>query len=192
MESCKLCGGARWLSVRVEPVGGEDFGPVDYDDDACYLCNPNGEFGWSSSIDTPYFFAQALGGYEGQYGVFNHFVDSVFVRSILIDRKVINYSSWQPLLALDDCPVCHGWGVWSNNGHIQDCLACGGQPIEARQGYEPLYAFWVNWKLGHTEMLTPRGTGSLNDLEESRRSSPTVTPALINTLENTPGITRVS
>lgn len=155
MEKCKLCDDQKWLTVRVDPVPPwSDFMSVDLDDDACYLCNPDGAATWGD--DVPYFCAQAIGGFEGQYGLFQQFVDGKLMRSILIDRSVINYSSWQPPLPIEDCPVCHGWGIWSNNGQIMDCIACGGKPVELRTGYEPLYAWWLR-KIGPGAIYMQRG-----------------------------------
>lgn len=191
---CNLCDGTQWMDIRVDPVPPwSDFMSVDMDADPCWVCNPEGQVpypGFEAPI--PYWLAMAIGGFEGQYGLFQRFDDGQLVRSVLVHRSVANYSSWQPPLPIEDCPVCLGWGVWSNNGQIQDCIACGGKPIEARQGFEPLHAWWVNWKLGHKELYTQRGVAAIHEMEEARRSDPNVTTCMVAAIENIPGMVRIS
>lgn len=202
MQTCKLCNGTGWLDIRVEPVGGEDgFGPVDQDADPCWVCNPDGStsdyFDLPDEIreKIPYYYAQAIGGYDAPYGILQGYDgEGNGTHTFVVDRKCIEFFSWQAPSPVVDCPVCLGWGVWSNNGHIYDCIACGGHPVEARQGFDPLHAWWVNWALGHIplNLFTPRGNQWLNDLEESRRDDPAVGCGLVTAIERIPGMVRIN
>lgn len=200
---CTLCQGSGWVDIRIDPVPPwSDFMSVDQDVEPCWLCNPNEsvacpeiwpEVGQST---IPYYFATALGGFGGQYGLLQGFdTEGNLTRSFYIDRNDIEFGTWRPDPNhwFGDCPVCHNWGLFSDNGNIQVCIACGGR--EEQKGYEPLYAFWINWKLGHSRdklpLYTPRGTGSLDALELARFNDRGVTSCLISAIEEIPGVERV-
>lgn len=184
---CRLCNDKHWYNVYVQPIPPmhDFFGGTPYDD-ACLLCNPNGAIGFNLGDEWLYWVARAIGGREGQYTSL-----SGENGTILVTRQV--YDPWKDddSWIIQDCPVCHGWGIWSNNGQIMDCIACGGQPIEYRRGFEPLHAWWVNWQLGHRTMYTMRGSPSLEALVESRKNHSHITHCLISTLEEMPGMVRV-
>lgn len=140
-QECLLCEGHKWVYITSEPIPPyHDLFGSDCSEESCTLCNSDGSIPLPDSIDDWDSFtswrAYALGGLEGKYTVLQS-----GDRTIVAQRSVWDFWWHMQDYQLRDCPVCYGWGIWSDNGQIQDCIACGGQPIEARKGYNPLHAY---------------------------------------------------
>lgn len=189
---CVFCNRTGWVDIRVDPPEGEDgFGPVDQDIDSCPLCNPGGStqdyFDLPDDIkeNIPYYLASAVGGYDPQYLMFQSYDENGNQLSgYIVETSVFDFVAWHEDPPVRSCPVCLGWGIWSHNGNIQDCIACGGQPIQARQGFQPLHAWWLRelWPNG-SRIFRQRGVPGTEPLSCSE---------MLRVLDSMPGLTTIS
>lgn len=178
------------MSIRVDPViPGSDWLSADQDVEGCPVCNPEGStqdyLDLSDEIQDkiPYWLARAVGGFDPDYLLFERYDDGELVRVVLMDHSVMPFSSWESPNPFADCPVCNGWGLFSDNGHVQMCIGCQGQSVKEHAAFDPLYAYWERQLVPGVNIYMQRGRPD---------TTPLSTDEIVHTLEKLPGMTRIN
>lgn len=153
---CKFCNGLGWVSITENSIiPGADYLGAISGEDQCPFCGLDAPEPSEDTWDQiPNWVSTAIGGVDGKYAWLQQYVRGQVVRTMVVERSVFNLYEHDMPKPVQDCPVCHGCGLWNNWGKIETCLACGGLPIESRACYQPIVPWYLHGRITEDSSAT--------------------------------------